>query len=166
MVQSGLKWFNVHQGGDKTVFRGRTEQVIDPKGRVILPVKFREILSSRYDNNLMITNFDGCLLCYPMQEWSIVEDKIRKLPTGTPHMRSFKRFFMSGASECPVDRQGRVLVPQSLKHYAQLERDIVVAGQIDHFEIWSTERFYENIKLGQEVQETEEISAFINDLGL
>ncbi|MFC1592027.1 division/cell wall cluster transcriptional repressor MraZ [Thermodesulfobacteriota bacterium] len=148
------------------MFRGRSDQSIDAKGRIMLPVKFRDLLLKKYDNTLVLTNFDNCLIAYPTEEWIEVEDKVRKLPSGNKQVRAFKRFFISGATECSVDKQGRVLVPPSLKSYAQLEKDIVIAGQINHFEIWNRERFYENIQHGQDFEETEEISDFINDLEL
>ncbi len=148
------------------MFRSRTDQTIDVKGRIILPVKFREILARNYDNTLVLTNFDSCLIAYPTEEWIKVEEKIRKLPSGNKQVRTFKRFIISGATECSVDRQGRILIPPSLKSYAQLERDIVTAGQIDHFEIWNREKFYENIRQGQDFEASEEVSEFINELEL
>ena len=111
------------------MFRGRSDQTIDAKGRIILPVKFREILVGKYDSSLILTNFDTCLIAYPTEEWVEFEEKIRKLPSGDRKVRTFKRFIISGATECNIDRQGRILIPPSLKTYAQLERDIVVAGQ-------------------------------------
>lgn len=114
----------------------------------------------------MLTNFDGCLLAFPIAEWVAFEEKIRKLPSGNRNVRIFKRFIISGATECSVDRQGRILVPPSLKSYALLERDIVIAGQINHFEIWNKTRFYENIQQGQDVEGSQEISGIINELEL
>ena len=146
------------------MFRGRTDQTIDPKSRVILPVKFREILL-KYENSLILTNFDNCLLVFPTEEWVDYEEKIRKLPSGNKKVRDFKRFIISGVTECNVDKQGRVLIPPSLKAYAQLERDIVIAGQIDHFEIWNRERFHQSIKDGQDFEESEEIGGIIDELG-
>ena len=151
--------------GDE-MFRGRTDQTIDPKSRIILPVKFREILLKKYDNTLILTNFDNCLIVYPTEEWIDFEDKIRKLPSGDRKVRTFKRFIISGATECTVDKQGRVLIPPSLKSYAGLERDIVITGQIYHFEIWNKERFYQSIQEGQDFEGSEEISDIINELEL
>jgi MraZ protein len=148
------------------VFRGRTDQTIDQKGRISLPIRFREILFKQDDSTLVLTNFDGCLLAYPIAEWVAFEEKIRKLPSGNGNVRIFKRFIISGATECSVDRQGRILVPPSLKSYALLERDIVIAGQINHFEIWNKTRFYENIQQGQDVESSQEISGIINELEL
>ena len=148
------------------MFRGRSDQTIDVKGRIILPVKLREILIKKFDNTLVLTNFDGCLISYPTEEWIEAEDKIRKLPSGNKQVRAFKRFIISGVSECNVDKQGRILIPPSLKKYAQLEKDIVINGQINHFEIWNRERFYESIQQGQDFEASEEVSEFINDLEL
>jgi MraZ protein len=148
------------------MFRGRTKQTIDVKGRIILPVKFRDILVNRYDNTMVLTNFDNCLIAYPTEEWIEVENKIRKLPSGDKQVRAFKRFFISGATECGVDKQGRILVPPTLKSYANLERDIIIAGQINHFEIWNDERFNESIKQGQDFEASDELNRFINELEL
>jgi MraZ protein len=148
------------------MFRGRSDQTIDAKGRIILPVKFREILVGKYDSSLILTNFDTCLIAYPTEEWVEFEEKIRKLPSGDRKVRTFKRFIISGATECNIDRQGRILIPPSLKTYAQLERDIVVAGQINHFEIWDRDRFYESIQQGQDFESSQEISEIINELEL
>jgi MraZ protein len=148
------------------MFRGRSDQTIDAKGRIILPVKFREILVGKYDSSLILTNFDTCLIAYPTEEWVEFEEKIRKLPSGDRKVRTFKRFIISGATECNIDRQGRILIPPSLKTYAQLERDIVVAGQINHFEIWDRGRFYESIQQGQDFESSQEISEIINELEL
>ncbi len=144
------------------MFRGRTDQTIDSKGRIILPVKFREILQKKYDSTLVVTNFDTFLIAYPTEEWITMEDKIKKMPSGNRQVRAFKRFIISGATECSVDKQGRILIPPSLKTYAQLEHEIVTAGQIDHFEIWNRDRFYESIdfEAGEELIET------IDKLGL
>jgi MraZ protein len=148
------------------MFRGRSEHTIDQKGRIVLPAKYRELLLKKYDNTLFITNFDNALLAYPTEEWLVVEEKVQKLPSGNPRVRAFKRFFISSAIECPVDKQGRILIPPSLKSYAKLEKNIIVAGQITHFELWDSQRFYENIKMGQEFEASEEVSDVINELGL
>jgi MraZ protein len=144
------------------VFRGRTDQTIDIKGRITLPVKYREILQKKYDNTLVVSNFDHFLIAYPTEEWIKMEEKIKQLPSGDSQARAFKRFIISGATECSVDKQGRILIPPSLKTYAQLDREIVAAGQIDHFEIWNRDRFYENI----EFEAGEELMESIDELGL
>ncbi len=148
------------------MFRGSTEQIIDTKGRVILPARFREILVSKNSTTLVLTNFDSCLLAYPIEEWDKFEEKISKLPSGNVKMRSFKRFILSAATECAMDKQGRILIPPNLKAYARLERDIVVAGHQNHFEIWNRQGFYENIKQGQDFASSQEVSNVIDELEL
>ena len=147
------------------MFRGRTDQTIDPKSRIILPVRFRDLMLEKYDSALVITCFDKCLLAYPTDEWEDVQEKIRKLPSGDSSVRSFKRSIIASAMDCKVDKQGRVLIPSSLKTYANLERDIVIAGMIDHFEIWNGEQFYESIQDVQDFGKSEKHSSIIDDLG-
>jgi len=125
------------------MFRGRFEHTIDEKGRVSLPAKYREILNLNYDNRLILTNFDHCLLAYPHEEWLKVEEKVKDLPLIKEDSRAFKRFFISGVSECNVDRQGRILIPPILRNYAKLERVVVFVGQITYFEIWNKDRWDE-----------------------
>ncbi|MCK5236902.1 MAG: division/cell wall cluster transcriptional repressor MraZ [Deltaproteobacteria bacterium] len=119
------------------MFRGRYEHSIDSKGRVSIPVKFREELSERYDSRLVMTTFDGCLLAYPHAEWKVLEEKISALPEFRRETRALLRFFYSSAADCPIDKVGRVLIPQSLRDYAKLEKEIVLIGALKRFEIWS-----------------------------
>ncbi len=119
------------------MFRGRYEHTIDAKGRLSIPSKFREILAAEYDNRLVITTYDGCLLVYPNTEWKKLEDEIAKLPQFNKDTRAFLRFFYSSAADCPIDKLGRVLIPQTLKNAAKLEKDIVILGTFKRMEIWS-----------------------------
>jgi len=121
------------------MFKGRYEHAVDTKGRTSLPSRFREILSSRYaDDRLSITTFmDPCLIAYPFAEWQVLEEKIRGLPRFDPKVMQVKRVLVSGATECPIDRNGRILIPPVLREFAQLEREIIWAGMVDTIEIWS-----------------------------
>jgi MraZ protein len=132
------------------MFRGRFEHTIDPKGRVSIPAKFRELLSEKYDDRIIITNFDRCLLAYPYEEWRSVEEKIGSLSMVKKEVKAFQRFFISGAAECPIDKLGRVLIPPTLRAYALLEKDVVFAGMGKMFELWSRERWTEEIKRAEE----------------
>ena len=146
------------------MFRGQHNQSIDPKGRIILPAKFREVLVSQYDCNLVITKHqDICLMAYPVEEWLKKENELKQLPTGKKEVRMLKRFYMASASECAMDRQGRIVIPPSLKEFARFEKNIVVTGAIDHFEIWNRELFNAFTDPDQEIHESEDIQA-INDL--
>jgi MraZ protein len=128
------------------MFRGRFEHIVDSKGRVSIPAKFRELLAEKYDDRLILTNFDRCLVAYPYEEWRILEERVGSLSMVKKEVKAFQRFFISGATECPIDKLGRILVPPTLRDYAQLGRNVVFAGMLRKFEIWSKERWLEEIK--------------------
>jgi MraZ protein len=132
------------------MFRGRFDHTIDSKGRVSIPAKYRELLTEKYDDRLILTNFDRCIVAYPYEEWRTVEEKVASLSMVKKEVKAFQRFFISGAAECPIDRLGRILVPPSLREYAQLERDVVFVGQVKKFEIWSKQRWSEEISRAEE----------------
>lgn len=129
-----------------TMFRGRYEHTIDPKGRLKLPSRFWDVLQKKYDRNLVITNLDGCLSAFPIKEWNRLEERILSLPTMKQEVRYFKRFFLGSAVDCSVDRQRRILVPQSLRTYAELKKDVVFVGLINRFEIWAKEKLDPQMK--------------------
>lgn len=119
------------------MFKGSFQFTIDAKGRVSIPSRFREILTERYEEKLVVTNdLDNCLVAFPFEEWSLIEQKIRDLPSSAPDVKAFMRFIYSRATECELDRQGRVLIPPPLREYAQLKRDVVIVGMGHKMEIW------------------------------
>jgi MraZ protein len=132
------------------MFRGRFEHTIDSKGRISIPAKFRELLAEKYDERVMITNFDRCLVAYPYEEWRSMEEKISSLSMVKKEAKAFQRFFVSAAVECPIDKLGRILIPPTLRSYAQLEKEVVFAGMVKKFEIWSKERFLAEIQKAEE----------------
>ncbi len=124
------------------MFRGRHEYTIDSKGRTSIPAKFRDILNGKDNNGLIVTNeFDGCLVVYPIDEWRKVEEKISAFPDIRKEIKAYQRFFISGAVECPIDKQGRILIPPTLRDYAGLKRYVVFVGMLNKFEIWSKENW-------------------------
>ncbi len=147
-----------------SVFRGQYHHTIDEKGRIIFPSKFREIFAEKYDNRMVITNWEGCLRVFPYDEWRIIEEKISHQSILRREIRSFQRFFMSGAVDCNLDSQGRVLIPPTLREYANLEKDIVLAGMIKDIEIWSKERFDGEMK--KAAGDIDKFSDYIADLGI
>lgn len=144
---------------DRSSFRGQYDQAIDTKGRISLPVKFREVLSSRGDTNLIITKHpDKCLMAYPVAEWAEKENEMKQRPTGS----SLKRYFINSASECSMDRQGRILIPPALKLHAGLDKQIVIGGSIDHFEIWDRDLYYEK---QDTLEDSDELRQLCDHLG-
>ena len=125
---------NNRGGGVNNIFIGEYIHTIDQKGRVIIPVKFREALGDQF---IVTKGLDHCLFVYPYSEWNILEQKLQALPFTQPDVRAFVRFFFSGATECELDKQGRILLPANLRSYAQLEKNLVLAGVSSRVEIWS-----------------------------
>ena len=120
------------------MFMGEYNHTIDAKGRLIVPSKFRETLG---DTFVVTKGLDGCLFVYDNEEWGIFEEKLKSLPITNKEARQFVRFFLAGAAEVEVDKQGRILVPNVLREFAELNRDVVLIGVASRIEIWSKERF-------------------------
>lgn len=146
------------------MFRGRVEHTIDSKGRLSIPSRFRDVLTEKYSETLVVTNFDRCLVAYPTEEWDALERRASALPQLKREVKAFQRYFISGATECPLDRQGRILIPPSLRAYAALERDVVLVGMLKKVEIWSKERWEEVFHQSQ--KNFEEISDVLAELGI
>ena len=124
------------------MFMGEYNHTIDAKGRLIVPAKFREILG---DNFIVTKGLDGCLFVYPNDEWTRFEEKLKSLPLTNKNARQFTRFFLAGAAACEVDKQGRILLPQVLREFASLEKDVVLVGVASRIEIGSRERWDESM---------------------
>jgi MraZ protein len=135
--RSGEKWGQVVDLGEeveRSMFMGEYQHSIDDKGRIIIPAKFREQLGDQF---VITRGLDNCLFVYPLSEWSQLEQKLKSLPMMKSDARAFSRFFFSGATECELDKQGRVNLPNTLCEYAKLERDCIVLGVSNRVEIWS-----------------------------
>ena len=115
---------------------GEYQQTLDPKGRVNIPARLRESLGSTF---IITKGLDNCLYVYSMEEWKVLEDKIRALPMSKS--RNLQRFFFAGAAEAEPDKQGRVLIPAHLREYAGLTKDVTVIGASVRAEIWDSERY-------------------------
>lgn len=116
------------------MFMGEHHHNIDDKGRMIVPVKFREELGSSF---VVTRGMDKCLFVYPENEWKQLEQKLKTLPFTKKDARAFTRFFFSGAAECELDKQGRVNIASTLRSYAMLEKECVIIGVSNRVEIWS-----------------------------
>lgn len=113
---------------------GEYQHNIDVKGRLIIPVKFRDALGEEF---VITRGLDQCLFGYSMEEWKAIEDKLKTLPLTKKDARAFTRFFFSGATECQLDKQGRINIPAQLVNYAKLEKECVILGVSNRIEIWS-----------------------------
>lgn len=116
------------------MFMGEYQHSIDDKGRMIIPVKFRELLGTSF---VVTRGLDHCLFVYPKEEWAVLEQKLKSLPLMKSDARAFTRFFFSGATECEWDKQGRVNLPSNLRDYAKLDKECIVLGVSNRMEIWS-----------------------------
>lgn len=121
-------------------FIGEYNHTVDAKGRVIVPSKFREILGDEF---IVTKGLDHCLCAYESSEWDKFEKKLAELPTNNRNTRQLTRFFLSGATSCEVDKQGRILLPAVLRAFAQIEKDAVLVGNGNRVEIWSRDRWTE-----------------------
>lgn len=118
------------------MFMGEFHHLIDDKGRLIIPSKFRNELGDKF---ILTRGLDKCLFVYPMDEWSKITNKLKTLPFTNQDARKFTRFFLSGASECSFDRQGRINITSPLVNYADLTKECVIIGANDRLEVWSKE---------------------------
>lgn len=115
------------------MFYGEYQHTLDPKSRIIIPSKFREGLGQNF---ILTKGLDNCLFAYSPKEWSNFENKLKALSLADRDARAFMRFFFAGASECELDKQGRILIPQNLKDYAGLDKEVYVIGISTRVEIW------------------------------
>ncbi|MHB8069434.1 MAG: division/cell wall cluster transcriptional repressor MraZ [Desulfobaccales bacterium] len=118
------------------MFTGSYFHLLDNKGRVSVSPRYREILQERQDRVLILTNYDGYLLAFPQSEWLKVEARLAEQSTLRKEVRAVQRFLISGVQECPLDRQGRILIGPYLRDYAKLSREVALVGMIRCFEIW------------------------------
>lgn len=141
------------------MFMGEYNHTIDSKGRLIIPSRFREELGEEF---VVTRGMDGCLYVFSYEEWETFQEKLTGLPLTNRDARKFSRFFIAGASLCELDKQGRVLLPVTLREFAGLEKDVVLAGMSDKIEIWSEEKWSEN----DIYEDMEDIAERMADLGL
>lgn len=120
------------------MFFGEYEHNIDDKGRLIIPSKFREALGKDF---VITKGLDCCLFVFSTEEWEIFVNKLRTLPISDKDARDFTRFFFSGASECALDKQGRISLPAPLRKHARLEKETKIIGVSNRLEIWNTENW-------------------------
>lgn len=171
MVKSGTEWNEVVNMFAQRSFRGRLlkrviimfmgeyNHTIDAKGRLIIPSKFREILGDEF---VVTKGLDGCLFVYDNNEWNVFEEKLKSLPLTNKDARQFVRFFLAGAANVEVDKQGRILVPSVLREFADINKEVVLVGVASRIEIWSKARWEGTANY----EDMDEIAEHMADLGL
>ena len=143
------------------MFIGEYQHTIDNKGRISVPAKFREELGEHF---IITKGLDNCLFIYSMEEWKILENKLKTLPLTNKDARAFVRFFFAGASECDLDNQGRIRIPNNLREHASLEKETVMIGVATRIEVWSQEqweKYNDDANLGYD-----EIASRMAELGI
>ena len=120
------------------MFMSEYNHTVDAKGRLIIPSKFREILGDEF---AISKGMDGCLFVYANDDWKAFEEKLTSLPLINKEARQFARFFLAGAAQVEVDKQGRILLPASLRSFANLDKDVVLVGVGSRIEIWDKEKY-------------------------
>lgn len=140
---------------------GEYNHNIDEKGRVSVPAKFREDLGSTF---IVTKGLDNCLFAYSKEEWQTFETKLKALPMTNINARNFVRFFFSGATECEIDKQGRINIPQNLREYANFSKELCVIGVSTRVEIWDREKWQNYTS--PENMDVDEIASQMSDLGI
>jgi MraZ protein len=126
---------------------------VDDKGRLSIPVRFREVLKTYEDNRLILTFHDQCLWTFPFSEWVKVEERMSRFSLVDPEARNFLRHFLEGLAEVALDRQGRILIPLELKKMAQLDKEVIILGIRETFELWNRSAYEAVMHKNRENQE-------------
>lgn len=128
------------------MFLGRYEHSINGQGRTSLPVKFRDELKVSGEDRLIITNLEECLVAYTTSSWKEFLDRLEKMPQTDIRFIEYMRFFVSGAQDCPIDKQGRMLIPPTLREHANLTKEIMFVGIVKKIEIWAKDKWEAEFK--------------------
>jgi MraZ protein len=137
------------------MFRGASAITVDTKGRIAIPARYRHGLTESCHGHLIATIYPGqrCLLLYPLPEWENKERELAKLSDAHPQERKLKRMLVGHASECDMDKNGRFLIPSVLRDYAQLDKNVMLVGQFNKFEIWSDALWQEQVQKDLELDD-------------
>ncbi len=131
-------------------FRSRSEHTLDSKGRLNIPSRFREVLRGAYGDALIVTNWQKSLKAYPVSEWEVLEEKLLTEGRKQPGFSGFVRYVISGVTECTLDKQGRILLPGTLRGEFGIKKDVVLNGMLDHFEVWDQTAWQDEVRRTRE----------------
>jgi len=143
------------------MFIGEYQHSVDNKGRLAIPAKFRALLKK---GAVVTRGLDNCLFLYPKQEWEVLAKKLAALPISQPQARAFARLMLAGAMNVDFDNQGRINLPEYLRHFSGLKKKAIVAGLYDRLEIWD-EAAWDKYKAGNE-KKTDKIAEGLGELGV
>lgn len=129
------------------MFMGEYRHSIDEKGRLIIPAKFRQELGETF---VITRGLERCLFVYPLSEWGTLESKLKNLPFTKKDARAFTRFFFSGATDCELDKQGRVTISSVLREYATIQKECVIIGVSNRVEVWSKDIWEQYVSESEE----------------
>lgn len=147
------------------MFRGSSSHTCDPKGRLIIPARFRDVIKTGGGEGVILTtSMTDALSAYTYDEWKTVETKLLK--SKSTNASAIRRFFLGNSQECGCDKQGRILIPKTLREYAGIDKDLVLVGLIDHFEIWSLDKWDEENKKTIQALKAGDFKDELADLGI
>jgi MraZ protein len=145
------------------MFRGRSRHTLDPKGRLAVPTRFRDVLEQKGEDCLVVTNHDRCLWAFARSDWQTIEEEAAKLPRFDQSVNIYLRYFISGAVECPV-KHWRITIPPDLREIGELSKEVVLVGQLSRFEIWDKQKWEEEFQRARD--RFAEASQSLSQLGL
>ena len=145
------------------MFRGRSKHVLDEKGRLAIPARFREVLQTKSNHILVLTNHDNCLWAFAQDEWKTIEENAARMPQLDHAVHTYLRYFISGAQEC-VLKQGRITIPPDLRQISGLKKEVVLVGGLKLFEIWDREQWEEEFERAK--RNFPQISQALSGLGI
>ncbi len=131
-------------------FRGESDHSLDGKGRLNIPTRFREVLRAQYDERLMITRWDDCLKAYPVLQWEKMENQLQANIQSHPDMKKVIRIIIGGVIECPLDKQGRILLPPKLREEGGISKEVTIIGMMTYFEIINKQTWEADKKLSKD----------------
>ena len=145
------------------MFRGRSKHALDEKGRLVIPARFKEVLKEKNDHCLVVTNHFKCLWAFARDDWRVIEDKASSLSLFDQAVNTYRRYFISGAQECPL-KQGRITIPPDLRELAGLDKEVVLVGELKLFEIRDKERWEEEFQ--RAMANFPKVSQALSELGI
>lgn len=152
------------------MFRGATTINLDSKGRLAVPTRYRDLLIEEAQGHMVCTIdlHHPCLLLYPLPQWEVIEQKLSRLSSMNPVERRVQRLLLGHASECQMDGAGRLLIAGTLRQHAGLQKQVMLVGQFNKFELWDEETWYQQVRDDIEAEQsaTEILSERLQDLSL